>query len=366
MYQFISGSITTETNITAQTNVTLRFLLKHPATVATGQIWICESNDNQGEDAIIEYGTNIIRISNCSDRHEDNDIWTFPVTANAWDDIVIAYTLNSNATPIVSKNGATITPTKIQSNTGLDSAATAPWVIGAGTTNLGLIGGFGAWSSKLTQAQANAITSKRQMHAPWFSLNVPTLLYLPMDDFPVDDFTAIGTNLVPNVDVQNTWSAGTYLNLISSDNSYLVANKSDDNETYICDLTTVTPSSGYSFYSLTTVLEGNIDDTAKPTIKLTLGSGGGDLSSWVANFGSSDTVVSNAEYGSYAQAQIDGLRLNMTVPTMSKDDEISFDQAYIIAGQRRSATVDWKGNYPFRSLPSTVKSVGLSGSGWGY
>jgi hypothetical protein len=366
MFQFLTGAITSESNIPAQTNLTFRLVGAHPATVSSGAIWSASGSDKQGEDPFIEYGTNIIRIGNVADRHEDQDIWTFPVTASAWDDIMIAFTANSNATPLVSKNGATVTVTKIQSNTGLTTMATAPWSFGAGTTNLGYLGGIGAWSSKLTQAQMNEITSKKQMHAPWFSLNKPTLLYLGTDDFPVGETAALATNLDPTADVQNTWNFGTYSNLITSDNIYLKANKSDDNETYICDLDTVTPPSGYSFYYLKTSLEGNIDDTAQPTSKLTLGSGGGDLSSWVVPFASSDTTRELEEYGAYTQAQIDGLRLNLSVGTMSKDDAVHIDRAYVKAGYRRSAIKDWLGSYDFRAAPSAVLSVGLSGAGWGY
>lgn len=364
MYQFVSGALQSESTYTALTNLNLHLLLKHPATVSTGNIFRIPCVSSDDEDFIVRYGTNKIEIQTTADRHEDPAIFSIPVTANAWDSISISLNPNTLNLPVAYKNGVAQTVTTIDSGTVAGVMATDYWYIGEGTTNLGLIGAVAIWNAQFGTGGAHQLlTQAKKYYMPLFVRNATLVEFVPMDDFPVGEYTAVGADIKPNADVQNTWSAGTYTNLLTSDDSRLIANKSDDNETYICDLETTTPSSGFSVYSLTTYLEGNTDDTAQPTSKLTLGSGGGDLSSWSLGFSSSDSVKTKTDYGAYTQAQIDGLRLNLTVPTMGKDDEIAFDVAKVTVGSRRHASLTKSGNN-WRSSPSSVLSVGLNAPGW--
>lgn len=362
MYQFLLGSISSETTYTALTNLTIRLVLKHPATVSTGNIFRIPCVSSDDADFIISYGTNVLLIQTTADRHEDPAIFSIPVTANALDDIAIAMNPNTLNTPVVYKNGSAATVTTVDSGTVAGQMATDIWYIGEGTTNIGYVGGVGVWNSQMGTTAMQLMTQARRYYSPLWIKPSNFVEFIRMDDFPVGEFTAYGDDLLPDADVANTFYSGNYTNLQAEDASYLRANKSDDNETYTCSFETATIPSGYSVFGFTTTLKGYTDDTAQCTHKLTLG-GGSVLTTHTSTFTGSNGYNIVTDYTTATQSDVDGLKGSLITPSMGKDDDLYWDLYKVKVCRRTHATLTASGTL-WRSLPTCVQSVGLSAPGW--
>jgi len=366
VFSFPFGSLISASSVTALTNCTLRFIVKTPATFGGGEIFGAQGSASSGEDCSIYYtntGSNVLAIQKPCGTHDDPYIWTVPLSPSTWYDIAIALQWNNSSAPVVYANGVALTVTLYQTGDSTDTMKTDVWTLGGGTTGAGYIGGFAWYNAQLSATTMKLLTARRKYDAP---LDFPTNLvqYIPMDDFPVGEYTASNTNITPSADVANTFGSGNFSSIASDDGSYLSAGSSDDNETYTCELTTFTVPSGYSAFATTQSIKGNTDDTENPSASVTINAV--EQTVWGQSFSGSDAISTRSDYLALSQSDIDGMRLNLKTPSISKDGGINWNHCFVKISYRRHPIRNLRGSIEFRNVGGTVQSVGISGGGFSY
>lgn len=184
------------------------------------------------------------------------------------------------------------------------------------------------------------------------------IMYCPMDDIGDVEYTTTVTDLVPNGDVSGTWATktqATYSASIDEDGTtdYIEAAGSDDGQSLVFDMTTLTIPAGYFVAAIKIGIKG-YSEGAEPDIDIRMYKGSTWLDYWTiaSNFAGSSVNLKTFEVtnwsagnNTWSQADLNGLRLEIKADaTMAKSDRIRIYYAYAKVYLANKYIKDWSGN----------------------
>lgn len=362
----IQGQIYSD-SVTALTTGTIRFIIKTPAS-GYYTLWQATGTDPNK----ITFETNVIAYYTGSDQSNSYK-YTIPVSVSTWYDFAMNMTFNVEGTvPVMYLNGVKQTVTTETSGGHWENMQNGEWIVGDYASNSPYIGGFAWWNAKLSDENMEKLTRARRHDMPLY-MTTNLVNYVPLDDFPVNEYLSYSQTIVPDADVQNTFSAGNYASLAADDTNYLVIDKFDDIETGIFSYGTFTIPNGFSCFGSKLSLTGmkeeyNVANTPPPpTVSLTKG-GGTNTSDWSVPLTLSMATYTNTENSTWTQTDVDGVKINITSGTMpnKSQSKIDIDYTPLTIYYRRHAITTRYGSIGFYTISNDSNiplSVGYSGSG---
>lgn len=272
---------------------------------------------------------------------------------------------SDSAVPVIYLNGVKQTLTQESAPKGTSANSAGRLVIGGkiyyypaliATTETEQFGGrqgdYHVYTRQLTDAECEDYTKAKIKGFAYFQRPAGCILYCPMDE--LNDSTqniSVTNTIVPNGDISGTWTTKTQssnwesLNADSTD--YVEAGGSDDGISLIMDTSTFTIPAGSIVSCIDFHIKGYASTSGvQPSVSILKGSTWYSLTSITLPVGSTSGDIKMTYVGdSWTQAEIDGLQIKITAPTLSKSDTIRIYYAYVNVFTVPEKLRDYKGSY---------------------
>ena len=296
--------------------------------------------------------------------------WTCSVSATTRYCCGLKYDFNSNESsdPVIYLNGVKQTMTEVSTPASIPAHPSSKMTIGARAWYLegsyeylyeqfsGRIGDIYIATRQHTDDEMERHTKSWVKGFSYYHQKGDALLYCPLDE--INDSVAQSTTntLWPNGDVNSLWSGktqATYWESINADTTdYIEAGKNDDAEEQQCDMETFTIPAGSTVGMVALELKGyDSSETGSMTVKIKKGA---SWLSWSLDLNNSTaTVYTHTWFGSWTQAEIDGMQIGLLTPTMGKNSSITIYYVKALVYTYTKYCKDYVGTNGFISKTAT-------------
>ena len=325
MIDFTSGeSMISSANLNAFTSVAVIGWAMKVTSITQGTIF-----DNSTGRWNIYLASNKLYFRKKETRHEDEGLWSWPVSANTNYQFALLYDHNSNESydPVVYANGSLLTMTEETAPTGLTADIADILFVGGSATYTdplqGYMGDVWLYNGSMTAAQLIRATSNRIYgYAMQFGSNLQYSFF--MNEYPDNTAIASSNTILPNGDVSMPWTSATYTNINATDDTKAHADDTDDNQEIQFDLGTFTIPSGETVIGFKETFEIS-GSSITMTLKYKRGGDGAFTSIGSATSPAIDTFYSFRSFQALTQTQIDGMQGAVLVGTIASSDDAYCD-----------------------------------------